>query len=81
MPKTFICPDETVEAIAYMQSKSKGEGRKPTYIVKPAQGTQGMGIHLIQKFSDIPDLIKRDPYIIQEYIEHPMLLENKKFDL
>lgn len=40
-----------------------------------------MGIHLIQKISEIPEIAMKDEFVIQEYLDKPMLIENKKFDL
>lgn len=40
-----------------------------------------MGIHLIQKISEIPEIVMKDEFVIQEYLDKPMLIENKKFDL
>ena len=39
VPKTFICPEQLSQAASYIESKIKKDGPKPTYIVKPAQGT------------------------------------------
>jgi hypothetical protein len=43
-------------------------------------GCQGDGIMLIRKLSDIPKTANQE-WIVQPYIDKPLLLGNKKFDL
>ena len=69
-------------------SKKKSEkakpSEKPTFIVKPEDGSQGDGIFLVQSIRDLETRLAGQPhdlYLVQRYISNPMLLENKKFDL
>ena len=72
-PKTYLLPeDEQV-----LLKKIENEGG--TYIAKPSAGCQGDGIVLIKKVSDIPKIVATE-WIVQPYIDNPLLLENKKFD-
>jgi tubulin polyglutamylase TTLL11 len=50
------------------------------FIAKPSVGCQGDGISLIKKLSDIPKLSNQE-WIVQPYIDKPLLLDKKKFDL
>lgn len=52
-----------------------------TFIVKPSKGKGGKGIFLIKKFSDLHKIQSLNEYIIQKYIENPILVGGKKFDL
>lgn len=63
-----------------------------TWIMKPAAKAQGKGIFLINKISQIKKWSKekwngiavpqgRDTYVISKYIDNPLLIGGKKFDL
>ena len=71
-PKTYLLPADTARLDAKLQ-------RGGTFIAKPSVGCQGDGIILIKKLSDIPS-IGPSEWIVQPYIDNPLLLENKKFD-
>ena len=71
IPKTYILPQEAGE-LEYEMSNYSG-----LWIVKPTASSQGKGIFIASKFSDIP---KRD-YVVSQYIEKPLLLDGFKFDL
>lgn len=49
------------------------------FIAKPSAGCQGDGISLITKLSEIPKTASTE-WIVQPYIDKPLLLEKKKFD-
>lgn len=58
------------------------------WIVKPAFGRQGMGIEMFDKYEDIESFLRNSDnydewpvYLVQKYIERPLLLDGKKFDL
>ncbi len=51
------------------------------YIAKPSKGCGGEGIFLINKVEDIPRWRANSELLVQHYIESPMLLDNRKFDL
>lgn len=48
------------------------------FIAKPSAGCQGDGIVLIRKMSEIPKIGQE--WIVQPYIDKPLLLNKKKFD-
>ncbi len=63
-----------------------------TWIMKPAAKAQGKGIFLINKISQIKKWSKdkwsgfsaplgREAYVISKYIDNPLLIGGKKFDL
>lgn len=71
VPKTFIMPAEAGELEFEMSNRSQ------VWIVKPAASSQGKGIFLATKFSEIP---KKD-MVVSEYIDNPLLINDLKFDL
>ncbi|EDV25531.1 uncharacterized protein TRIADDRAFT_23726, partial [Trichoplax adhaerens] len=58
-----------------------------TWIMKPVAKSQGKGIFLFRKLTDIPDWCKKkgmdapDTYIVQRYVESPYLIGGRKFDM
>ncbi|KRX02895.1 hypothetical protein PPERSA_04098 [Pseudocohnilembus persalinus] len=58
-------------------------GNKNIWIIKPNWLSRGRGIRLFDQFGKIMDHIvgKETQYVAQKYIENPMLIENKKFDI
>ncbi|KAJ8931435.1 hypothetical protein NQ314_015652 [Rhamnusium bicolor] len=60
------------------------DGIMNIWILKPANGSQGVGIHICRTLKYILDVVKLNPnrrYIIQKYIERPFLIYNTKFDI
>jgi hypothetical protein len=49
------------------------------WIAKPAASSQGKGIIVTNKLSEIPS--KSTPHIVSEYINNPLLFDGYKFDL
>lgn len=49
------------------------------FIAKPSAGCQGDGIALIKKMSEIPKIGDQE-WIVQPYIDKPLLINKKKFD-
>ena len=79
-PKTFMFPENYNKILRFMKSK------KVLLIAKPTKGSQGDGIILIHNKNDINSLNQKlsytnERYIIQQYIDNPLLINNKKFDL
>ncbi len=60
--------------VLFLQSK----GKKPVFIVKPDEGSQGDGIYLITEPKEYVMGSKR--HVVQEYLSDPYLLEDLKFD-
>ncbi|KAI6243824.1 hypothetical protein M3Y99_00047200 [Aphelenchoides fujianensis] len=73
-PKSWILPSQFEEFRAYSAAHSNA-----WFIVKPDDGCQGVGIHLIQNASQLHS--QTDKMLIQEYVDDPYLLpDNLKFD-
>lgn len=52
-----------------------------TFICKPSRGRGGDGISLIKKYHDLPRNANHNEYLVQRYVENPLLIGNKKFDI
>ena len=71
-PKTWLLPAEYADLKAYMA------GKKRTFIVKPEASCQGRGIFLTRKIEEIRP---EDRYVVQQYLNKPLLIDDFKFDL
>ncbi len=88
-PRTWFLPEEMKEFCSecrYIHDKQVRSGQTPTtFILKPNDGSQGEGIYLIRDPEDylklIPKKNRNRPYIVQEYIHNPFLIDNLKSDL
>ncbi|KJP85305.1 hypothetical protein AK88_05059 [Plasmodium fragile] len=76
-PNTFVLP-ENKNIIKYILNSNN----KDYYIMKPDCGSMGIGVKVIHKYSDINVNILNgyNCYIIQKYIDNPLLMYKKKFD-
>lgn len=74
IPKTFLLPNE----FAYLEAEMEKDKEK-LWIAKPAASSQGKGIIVTNKISEIPQ--KGTPHIVSEYIHNPLLFDGFKFDL
>ena len=87
VPTTFVLPgDYALFAEEYRRQPNS------TWILKPSARAQGKGIFLINKLSQVrkwystqwPGAIKvnsSDAYVVSKYIQNPLLIGGKKFDL
>eukprot|EP00659_Diplonema_papillatum_P015861 gene15861-24239_t len=86
-PQTFCLPGDEDDISVLMPSmkkkKKKVDKNRPIWIVKPSKGRQGTGIFLTQDLTEVlgdrkhPDV----EYVVQRYIERPLLIDGLKFDL
>ena len=72
-PSTFILPSDSPSLISRM-TKHTGEA----WIVKPSAGSQGKGITIIRSIGEIP---VGHNYVASHYIDKPLLVTGRKFDL
>jgi tubulin polyglutamylase TTLL6/13 len=73
-PKSFALPTQ----LSHLKMLLAALGGSQTYIVKPALGSQGRGIFLVQAPEDLADF--REAAVAQEYVS-PFLIGGLKFDL
>lgn len=76
VPKSFLLPKDADALEMYMGKADK------TFICKRRDRTEADGLLLVQKFNDLaPKVANSADYVIQEYIDEPLLIEGKKFDV
>ena len=78
VPDTYVLPDEFGEFYAHYQKLRQHDPKKNIWIVKPANSSQGKGIHLID---DVNDVKVDDLSVISRYVTNPLLINGHKFDL
>lgn len=80
VPDCFVWPRERNAIIAAI-TKSNG---KP-WILKPAGSSQGKGVAIITRLSQLPSdgsgANHDDNWVVEKYIDNPLLMDGKKFDL
>ncbi|XP_071117315.1 tubulin polyglutamylase TTLL7-like isoform X1 [Haliotis cracherodii] len=77
VPRTWILPTDYSTLQNYAK-ELKAKKKLKTFIVKPSNGAQGHGICLYRNAEKIPPT---EHFIVQEYIDKPLLLDGYKFDL
>ncbi len=75
-PPSFLLPDEALDLEEYIRKNSN-----QTLIAKPSKGRGGDGIFLVRKFTDLPRSALTHDFLVQRYIDNPLLIDRKKFDL
>lgn len=82
---TYILPNDYALFVEEFRRQSHA-----VWIMKPAAKAQGIGISIINKLSQIkkwareqklPYISGKDSYVISRYVDNPLLVGGKKFDL
>ncbi|EGR34749.1 tubulin-tyrosine ligase family protein, putative [Ichthyophthirius multifiliis] len=82
---------EWIKFIQYYNEIQDDKKQQNIWIIKPGEQTnRGNGIQVLQKLSDIQEIIyqnkyhengRKKTYLIQKYIEKPFLFNKRKFDI
>lgn len=74
-PRTWVLPADQADMQSYMKSK-----KKAAFICKPQRGCQGKGIFITrQPIKESNSL--NEKYVVQQYLDKPLLIDGFKFDL
>jgi len=87
-PLTYNLPSDYC---LFVEEFKKNQDKNIVYIMKPISKSQGKGIFLFSKLNQItqwrndnrykPENPQAEPYVVQKYIQNPLLVGGKKFDL
>ena len=72
-PRQWFLPQQLAE-LSDAARRARATHRRPVYIAKPDEGSQGDGIYLISDPTEL-NFAELKPYIVQEYISRPLLLD------
>ena len=76
VPQTYILPGDYSIFIEEFKRNPNA-----TWIMKPASKSQGKGIFLVNKLSQMKKWSNQETYVVSRYVENPLLIGGKKFDL
>ena len=84
-PRTWRLPEDEQELHLELESHA---GCQHKFIVKPARGSCGRGIQVAEGTAKLLQILEEHRYanpamklVVQHYIDNPLLVKNRKFDL
>ncbi|KAL8589663.1 hypothetical protein ACOMHN_016047 [Nucella lapillus] len=81
-PRTWLLPAQFPDFcsdVRHLQEARKAKA-KPTFIVKPSEGSQGEGIYLLRDPQAYVPHANRS-HVVQDYLSNVLLIDGYKFDL
>lgn len=95
VPKTWVLRRDGYDEAVHLE-KVMNERKGWVYIAKPTAGSQGRGVQLIKKWSDLKPIIRevwpdglekgeqryrrKAEFVVQRYVTRPLLVNGLKFD-
>lgn len=81
-PRTWTLPQQYHEfSNDIRQMLEKKPKPKPTFIIKPSEGSQGDGIYLVREAQGYSQGMAGKTHVAQEYLTNVLLIDGYKFDL
>lgn len=83
LPLSYVVNDFNYQSVAEQLSSIKQPTR---WILKPARLNNGVGIKILERVEQLVPFFESDQrfggnYVLQQYIEPPLLIDNKKFSI
>ena len=78
IPKTYIFP---AEQQIFLEDAEKLKNQQQWWIIKPAANSQGRGISVTDKVSEVLRRQQGSGMVVSHYISNPLLIDGLKFDL
>ena len=73
---------ETLEKLRLVDPQYHINGENNIWIIKPGRKSRGRDIVLFKELESILDYTSRSScWVVQKYIENPLIIQNKKFDI
>jgi len=94
VPRTWVLRREDYDEALTLE-KTMNEKKGWIYICKPSAGSEGRGLQLVKKWTDLKGVLKevwpngqeegpprrrRPEYVVQRYVTRPLLVDGYKFD-
>ena len=73
LPTTFVLPDDYDELVA------ADKQRRSSWVIKPAYGSGGLGLRIVANLSSVEE--GQAGFVVQRYIDSPLLLDGRKFSV